>query len=142
LAYQKRRQQDSMNRPLGVSAISLFFAFGALMAALSSAMLLFPGSGLDRVWRLNPQAKQGLTGLGLGGIILMAVVCVACAAAALGLRRCRRWGLWLAVAILGVNLAGDLGNALLLHDWRTLIGLPIGGAMIGYLIVRRRVFTG
>jgi hypothetical protein len=131
-----------MNRPYSVSAISVFFAFGALMAALSAAMLLFPGNGLDRLWRLNPQAKAGLIALGLGGIILMAVVCAGCAAAAFGLWWCRRWGLWLTIAILGINLAGDLGNALLLHDWRTLIGLPIGGAMISYLIVRRSVFTG
>jgi len=131
-----------MKRPLGVTAISLFFTFGALMAGLTAAMLLFPDNALTRLWQLNPHAQEGLTSLGSGGVILMTAVCCACTLAAVGLWRCRRWGLWLALAILAVNLAGDLGNAVLLHDWRTLVGLPIGGAMIGYLIVRRSVFTG
>jgi len=131
-----------MKRPLGVTIISIFFAFGALMAALASTMLLFPGSVLDRLWELNPQAKPGLTALGVRGVVLMAIVCISGTTAAVGLWRRRRWGLRFAVAALSVNLAGDLGNAVLLHDWRTLIGLPIGGAIIGYLIFRRRVFTG
>ena len=130
-----------MNRPPGVTAISIFFAFGALMAALSTTMLLFPGSRLDALWHLNPHAKEGLSTLGVAGVILMAGVCAACAAAAIGLWRCRRWGLWLSVAVLGVNLAGDLGNALLRHDWRTLIGLPVGGAIILYLVAKRRIFA-
>jgi hypothetical protein len=127
-------------RPAGVAAISVFFVFAALMAALSATMLLFPGSVLDRLWKLNPPAKPGLTALGAGGVALMAIVCVTGTTAAVGLWRCRRWGLWLSVAALAVNLAGDLGNAVLRHDRRTLIGLPIGGAIIGYLILRRRVF--
>jgi uncharacterized membrane protein (DUF2068 family) len=128
-----------MRRPLGITVVSVFFGFGALMGALSATMLLFPGSVLDRLWQLNPQAKPGLTALGAGGIILMAVVCATGASAAVGLWRCRRWGLWLAVAGLAVNLAGDVGNAVLLHDWHTLIGLPIGGAMLLYLIAKRGV---
>jgi len=46
------------------------------------------------------------------------------------------------LGILIVNLIGDSLNALLRHDRRTLIGLPIGGAMIAYLLsVRRRVLN-
>jgi len=50
-----------------------------------------------------------------------------------------RWGVSLALGILAVNLVGDLLNAFLRHDLRTLIGLPIGGAMIAYLLMRGRV---
>ena len=39
-----------------------------------------------------------------------------------------------AIAILGINILGDTVNAVVAHDWRTLIGLPIGGAMIIYLL--------
>jgi hypothetical protein len=35
---------------------------------------------------------------------------------------------------LGINLVGDTTNTVVSHDWRTLIGLPIGGAMIFYLL--------
>jgi hypothetical protein len=42
-------------------------------------------------------------------------------------------------------LLGDALNALVRADWRTLIGLPIGGAMLAYLLskrVRNRFSTG
>ena len=79
--------------------------------------------------------------MGLWAVLLMAVVCVACATAALGLQRCKRWGYWTALAILTINLAGDTTSAVLAHDWRILIGLPIGGAMVVYLLMKRSAFT-
>ncbi len=39
--------------------------------------------------------------------------------------------------VLVTNLLGDLGNAIGRGDYRTLIGLPIGGALICYLYSRR-----
>jgi hypothetical protein len=36
-----------------------------------------------------------------------------------------------------VNLIGDAGNAAVRGDLRTLIGLPIGGALIAYLLSPR-----
>ena len=78
--------------------------------------------------------------MGLWGVLLMAVVCVACGMTALGLRRCKRWGYRMALSILTINLAGDTANAVIAHDWRTLIGLPIGGAMIVYLLTKKSAF--
>jgi hypothetical protein len=43
----------------------------------------------------------------------------------------------LAVAILAVNLLGDLLSAVALGDLRTLIGVPIAGAIIMYLVSPR-----
>jgi len=68
----------------------------------------------------------------------MAVVGVACGLAAIGLAKNAAWGRWLAIGVLTVNLIGDSVNALLRHDPRTLIGLPIGGLMIWYLLKKRR----
>jgi hypothetical protein len=39
--------------------------------------------------------------------------------------------------VLAVNLLGDTLNAIVRHDLRTLIGLPIGGALILYLTSKR-----
>jgi hypothetical protein len=44
----------------------------------------------------------------------------------------------LAIGILAANLVGDSMNALVRHDPRTLIGMPIGGAMIAYLLEKAR----
>ena len=70
----------------------------------------------------------------------MASVCAACATAAIGLWLQRRWGFWTALIVLLVNMSGDTINAVLAHDWRTLIGVPVAGAMLAYLITRRRLF--
>ena len=107
------------------------------MSALAALMLLFPGSVLESLWQLNPRAKEGFAALGTWAVLLMASVCSACAAAAVGLWRCARWGYWMALLILSINLLGDTINAIVLRDWRTIIGLPIGGLMIIYLVRTR-----
>jgi hypothetical protein len=127
-------------RPFGISLIALFFFFGVLASGLSFLMLLRPGTPLDVLWHLNPRARENFSAMGTSAILLMFVVCALCAIAAAGLWRCKVWGYWVAISMLCVNLVGDSINAFLLHDWRTLIGLPIAGLMIGYLWRRRTVF--
>jgi hypothetical protein len=125
------------SRPLGITALSGFFVFGAAMSGLTCFLLLFPGTALDAVWRLNPQAREAFQPMGPWAVVLMAIVCAACALAARGLWIVAPWGRWLAVGILTVNLIGDLANAFLRGDLRTLIGLPIAGALIAYLLSPR-----
>ncbi len=119
--------------PIGLKLLAIFFAFGACMCGLTIGLLLFPGSALDSLWRLNPEAHAAFQWIGQLSILLMAIVGVACGLAAIGLARNAIWGRWLGILILAVNLVGDLTNTLLLHDPRTLVGVPIAGAMIFYL---------
>jgi hypothetical protein len=128
-------------RPAGITALSFFFVFGTTMSGLAALMLLFPRSALASLWRLNPAAGVQLGGLGAWGMLLMLTVSAACAIAATGLWRLKTWGYWTALAILIANLLGDTANAALFHDWRTLIGLPIGGAMVFYLARQRTRFA-
>jgi hypothetical protein len=74
--------------------------------------------------------------IGIWSVALMALVGAACGLAAAGLARNAEWGRRLAIGILAVNLVGDSLNAFLRHDPRTLIGLPVGGLMILYLLKR------
>src|SRR5438270_1626817 len=122
-----------MERPLGIKLLAGFFAFGACMSTLTIVLLLFPGAQLDAVWRINPNAHTTFQSLGPMSILLMALVGVACGSAAIGLASGAEWGRRLAIIILAINLVGDSVHALFRHDLRTLIGLPIGGAMIVYL---------
>jgi hypothetical protein len=128
------------SRPPGITALSFFFLFGTVMSGLAAVTLLFPGSVLEPLWHLNPRAREGFATMGAWAALLMAVVCVACGMAALGLGRYKRWGYWMALSILTINLAGDTANALSAHDLRTLIGLPLSGAMIVYLLTKRSAF--
>src|SRR5437667_12831873 len=107
-----------------------FFVFGTLMCLLTIVLLAFPGSFLEPLWRLNPDAHRAFESMGAWAFVLMSIVGVVCAMSALGLALQRDWGRWLAIGVLAANLIGDTAGAIVRHDPRTLIGLPIGGAMI------------
>ena len=131
-----------MNRQrlsIGTTLLVIFFAGGASICVLIVLALAFPGYSLDSIWRFKPEARVQFQEIGRGpSVALMAVVGVACGVSAIGLARNAQWGRRLAIAVLIVNLIGDSLNALLRHDPKTLIGLPIGGLMIWYLISARR----
>lgn len=129
--------------PAGLVALTIFFVFGAVMSGVTAMLLLLPGTALDAIWRLNPVAHDQLAQVGPWAIVLMLCVCAACAFAAIGLAKCAAWGHRLAVGILVVNLIGDVVNAVVNSDPRTLIGIPVGGALIAYLMMSRvrRLFT-
>ena len=131
-------------RPIGITALSLFFLFGAGASFVSFISLLFPGSFLEPIWRLNPHARAGLGGMGVWAVILMGAVCVGCALAAVGLWRGARWGCWLAVSLLAINLLGDILNVFLGTEPRAVIGIPIALAILAFLMSRgvRRFFLG
>jgi uncharacterized membrane protein (DUF2068 family) len=114
--------------------LSASFTVGAIMCALTIALLLFPGTGLDVLWRLNPDAHAALQSIGSWSIAIMLVVGSSCLLAAIDLWRSAIWGTWIAVIILTANMAGDLFNAFFRHDYRALVGLPVAAAMIFYLV--------
>lgn len=134
-------QMNSTKRTLGITALAGFFCFGACMSGIAAALLAFPGNRFDSLWRANPPGHEGLLMMRGWAVLLMATVCAACIVAAVGLWRLRSWGLWTALTILTINLAGDTASALLAHDPRTLIGLPIAGLTIGYLLRKRYLFA-
>src|SRR5256885_4573788 len=126
-----------MRRPVGLALLTAFFVFGALMAFLAFLGLLLAGGFLEPIWRLNPEAHRALTELGAWGMLLMAVVAIACALAAIGLWIQAQWGRRLAGGILAINLLGDVMNAVTRGDLRTVIGVPIGGGMVSSLFLGR-----
>jgi uncharacterized membrane protein len=122
-----------------IKFFAAFFTFGAIMCALTIALLVFPGTRLDSLWRLNPDAHSAFQSLGNAAVFLMLTVGAGCAMAAVGLWRNTRWGIQVAIVILSVNIVGDLLNTGFRRDYRALIGLPIGGAMVFYLIRYRKL---
>jgi hypothetical protein len=123
---------------VGRRLLVIFFAGGALICLLVVLALAFPGGPLDSIWRLKSQAQTHFQQMGTGAsIALMTLVGAACGLAATGLARNTEWGRRLAIGVLTVNLIGDSLNAWLRHDLKTLIGLPIGGLMIEYLLSKK-----
>jgi hypothetical protein len=110
------------------------------MCLLTIVLLVFPGTRLDSLWNLNPEARVLFHSLGGWSILLMSIVGTGSALAAIGLWRGTICGIRLGLALLFINIIGDLVNVVTRHDYRSLIGLPVAGAMIFYLAwcTRRR----
>jgi hypothetical protein len=123
-------------RPVGITALSVFFAFGALASGLAAVSLLTPGGYLEPIWRLNPKGHAGLSALGSWAPVLLGVVSIACAAAAFGFISGRRWGYGLGIALLLLNLVGDLANVAFGVEPRALVGIPIVALLLWYLSSR------
>ena len=124
----------SKARPVGVVALVILFVIGTCASFLSAVSLIFPGSLLEPIWRLNPHARAGFSRIGAWAIVLMICVCIACCFTAVGLWRRRSWGYWLAVVMLVVNLGGDVVNVIIGTEPRALIGIPIAGMILAYLL--------
>jgi hypothetical protein len=132
---------NQRHRSVATTLLVILFAAGALICLVTMLALAFPGGFLEPIWRLKPEARVEFQRIGNWSVSLMAVVGAACGLAAIGLAKNAEWGRRFAIVVLTVNVFGDLLNALLRHDPRTLIGLPIGGLMILYLLKRRRSET-
>jgi len=130
-------RNESAPRPIGLTALSIFFLFGACASFLSFVSLFWPGSFLEPMWRLNPRARVAFGGMGMWAVVLMGAVCAACVTAAVGLWRGARWGYRLAFALLAINLLGDITNAVTGTEPRAALGIPIALALLAYLLSRR-----
>ena len=126
-------------RPAAVTALAVFFAAGAAIAATSAVALLSPGGPLDPMWRLNRRARDAFATMGGWAVVLLVAVAAACALTAVGLWRGAPWGRGLAIAVLGINFVGDAATAVSGVEPRTVVGLPIAAALIAYLATSRPV---
>jgi hypothetical protein len=117
-----------------MTSIGAFLFFGASMALLAGVTLSWPGTMLDDIWWLNPNAYRRLAPLGrLVGIGFLFLSAIMAAAATAWFKR-KLLGWQLAVAIIAVQIAGDLGNTMFGHVREGLIGVTIAGALLFYLL--------
>ena len=135
-------QVKSKTRPIGITALSIFFLFGAAMSFISFVSLLFPGSFLEPMWQLNPRAREGFASIGVWAVVLICAVSVACLSASIGLWRGAQWGYWMAVVLLCIHLSADIANVVLGIEPRAAIGIPIVLAILAFLMNKsvRRFF--
>jgi hypothetical protein len=128
---------EFQKRPRGISALSIFFLAGALISLTASASLLFPGSFIEPMWRINPRAHQHLSELRPWAAVLLLAVSMSCAMAAIGLWRRARWGHKIAVALIAINLVGDMANTVMGTEPRAIVGVPIALAILFSLLSKK-----
>jgi hypothetical protein len=131
---EKTSSMTEERRPRGFIAIGVFFVFGATMAVYAAITLAFPGTVLDVLWALNQRGHEGLAELGRIAAVPFMLLSAALARAAVGWFGRRRWGWILGVAIIGINMAGDLGQ-LVMGEWlKGVVGVVIAGALLFYMM--------
>jgi len=102
----------------------------------AATTLLLRGTALDRLWALNPIAYRQLAPLSGTVGILFVLLGAALTAAGIGWFR-RLWGWRLAVAIIAVQVLGDVVNCLR-GDWlRGGTGVIIAGSLVLFLLQPR-----
>jgi hypothetical protein len=87
------RRVKSKGRSVGTTLLTIFFAAGALICLVTILALAFPGSFLESIWRLKPEARVQFLQIGrFLSIALMIIVGGACGLSAIGLARNAEWG--------------------------------------------------
>ena len=125
------------NRPVDVTALSLFFAFSAVMCAAAAAMIYSSGA-LQSSWRLVP----AIATLGAQAVSWLSLVSIACCVAALGLWRISYWGFLAASVLLVMTLIAHFWRAVITADWARLsIILALGIVVAFYLRSREGLFA-
>jgi uncharacterized membrane protein (DUF2068 family) len=113
------------SRPGRITALSIFFAAGAVISFTSAISLLFPNNFLQPLWKFNPRALDAFHHMGFWAIVLMFVVSIFCGLAAYGLWNAKLWGYYIAIGMLIINLIGDIYNFGSGIERRAFIGIPI-----------------
>jgi hypothetical protein len=131
-------------RSAGIVSFGIFLFFGAAMAALAGTTLIWRGRILDCVWKLNPTGYRQLATLGRGVGIAFLLLSGLMAVAGIGWFRRRHWGWRLAVAIIAVQVLGDLVNFLRGDFIPGGIGIVIAGALLWFLFLEnvKKIFAG
>lgn len=124
-------------RPADITALSLFFAIGALLCAVASVMIHHAGT-LHSVWRAIP----AIATLGNEAVSWLLFVAVVCLLAALGLWRCSYWGYLAASLLLIVGCSVHFFRALVEDDWwKLFIVAAMGVLILFYLRIRAGLFV-
>ena len=118
-------------------AMGIFLVFGAAMATLAGTTLIWRGTLLDRIWTLNAPAYNRLVPYGKAIGIPFILLGTIMTAASLGWFWRRSWGWRLTVAVITMQVLGDLANAFLGDIVKGGVGFAIAGALLVYLLNAR-----
>jgi hypothetical protein len=116
-----------------LTAMGIFLVFAAVVATLAGTSLRWPRTYLDDMWILNPPAHRELAPYGPLVGLLFLLLGATLAVAAAGWFKRKVWGWWLAVAVIGTQVLGDLLNASSGRVVEGAIGVTIAGLLLFYL---------
>jgi hypothetical protein len=120
------------NRPVDITALSLFFGFGAIMCA-AAALMIHSSGELHSTWRLVP----AIATLGAQAVSWLVLVSIACFVAAFGLWRISYWGFLATSMLLMLGLIAHFWRAVATADWGRLSIVVALGVLVGFYLRSR-----
>ena len=102
------------------------------MCLLTVVLLVFPGTNLDSLWKLNPDAHIAFQSLGSWSIVLMLVVGIGCALA--GLAGALAGPMRGAYAEMGVTMVIESFVVVVVGGMGSLLGAVVAGIMMGQVV--------
>jgi hypothetical protein len=122
------------NRFRGFKAIGIFLFFGAAMASLAGATLIWRGPFLDGLWASNARAYHRLAPFGSAAGAGFLVLGAALVIAGRGRFLRRFWGWGLAAALVATQTVGSVVNAILGDFSEGAAGSILAGAILYFLL--------
>ena len=119
---------------IGITAMGIFLFFGATMASLAGATLIWRGTIIDHMWAINASAYRQLAPFGKTvGIPLLLLGATMAVAGTAWFKR-RLWAWRLAVAIITTEVLGNIVNAFMGDLLRGGVGFVVAGLLLVYLL--------
>ena len=122
--------------PRGLTAMGIFLFFGAAMACFAGVTLIWRGTPLGGLWKLNVRAHEQLTSFPVWIGVPFLLLSAALFAAGLGWFRRQPWGWVLAATIIAIQAAGDIVNVFRGDILPGTVGAGIAGALLAWLFRR------
>lgn len=130
-----RTFESRQHLPAAVIVVAVFLGLAAAVAFVTGFSLLIPGTGIDRIWALNPRAYAAFGRGGRASGVVLLALCVVAAVSAAGLLQRRRWAWGLALGIFGMNGLGDVISLPITHDWlKAGAGVLVAAAFFALLL--------
>lgn len=120
-------------RPVGLFLIAVFLILGVCMLCLSAFTLLFPGTGLDVIWEINPDGHKQMmvyskpVGIGMLALAIFFIVAIT------GWNRRKMWGWWCVTGIFIANGIGDIARMFTGDIAGGILGIVVAGLIVFYL---------
>src|SRR5258707_13995417 len=100
-------------RPLGITALIIFFLAGTLISFVAAVSLVVPSPFFESMWHVNPRGHDGLIRIGLWGTALILAASISSGPAAIRLSGRAPWGPGIAVSLITISILSDFTNAAL-----------------------------
>lgn len=129
---KRLRNDKSVKRPTGVTAVAVLTFFGAAILALGSFALFFVGVMAMTGGAAEEPVSVALSGMGVGGGFLLLILAGVATSLAIGVLKLREWARIISIASIAAGIAFTV---LSLFAFRRYMVIPLVPSIVCHLLV-------